>query len=200
MTLLAAIATLALAACGGSGSSAPATLVGYAIEPTTSVADLSLPDTVSGEPTSLAAPAGSLRVVYFGFTNCPDICPTTLAAVKAAIGRVTPEHSGRVTATMITVDPDRDSAAGLTQYIRSFDPAWTAMRTDDAAALARVADRFGVSYVVTTDDDGTVEVDHTATTFVVDDDGTIVDYLMAGATPAEIANDLDILLAERPVG
>ena len=193
-----------LAACGDdqpatdSGRITKATaLVGYALKPPSSSADVTVPEAASGEPVQLVARPGGLLFVYFGYTNCPDVCPTSLAAIKAALARVTPERAAKVDLVMITVDPQRDTAAVLPGYVQSFDPSWKGLRTEDAAVLAAAAERFGVSYAVTTAADGTVEVSHTGTAFVVDETGEIVDSLLFGVTPKDVANDITYLLPDR---
>ncbi|HQV56681.1 MAG TPA: SCO family protein [Ilumatobacteraceae bacterium] len=199
--LLLVLAPLALiTACGddraAKDSSAPSgtALIGYALKPPANTADLALPEAGSGEPVTLKAKPGGLMVVYFGYTNCPDVCPTSMAAAKAALRMVGAEKAAKVDGVMITVDPDRDTAAILPGYVESFVPTWRALRTEDADLLATAAKRFGVSYSVKTAADGSIEVSHTGTMFIVDETGDVVDAMLFGVTPADIANDFVYLL------
>ena len=95
---------------------------------------------------------------------------------------------------MATVDPSRDTGDVLTPYVQSFVANGSALRTTTDADLRKVADRFGVEYSVTTTAEGKIEVVHTGSMYIVDDQGVIADVLAFGVSPADIANDLTILL------
>lgn len=185
-----------LAGCGGDDKAAPnaTPLVGYALQPPTVVKDLSLPDATSGSPFTYQAPAGQLIIAYFGYTNCPDVCPTSLAAIKQALIRIGADRAAKVHVAMATVDPSRDTGDVLTPYVQSFVANGSALRTTTDADLRKVADRFGVEYSVTTTAEGKIEVVHTGSMYIVDDQGVIADVLAFGVSPADIANDLTILL------
>lgn len=190
--LLAIVGVIAvpLVGCGGD----EATLAGYTLTPPTVVGDLSLPVASTGEPMAFIAEDGELMVMYFGYTSCPDVCPTTLASVRAAL-RQMGDDANRVSLAMATVDPMRDSAEVMTGYVESFVDGAVGLRTDDADQLRTVADRFGVTYEVTGSGADT-EVVHSGALYVVDPAGTIVDVLPFGVTPDDIRNDLEILLEE----
>jgi protein SCO1/2 len=185
--LLLACAT-PLAACGGDD----AQLVGYQLEPATDVSDLSLPDAATGEPVAMTAADGELMLMYFGYTACPDVCPTTLASVRSALRKLG-DGAERIGLAMATVDPARDTADVLPGYVQSFLPDAVGLRTEDPDELQQVADRFGATYSVTGSGDDT-EVTHSGALFVVDDTGTVIDVLPFGVTPDDIRNDLEILL------
>ena len=200
-----AVVALAFAACGSSdavsegqsGASSDPVLSGVVREPAPVVDVASVPSlTDPGTDVEFKAQPGGLEVVYFGFTNCPDVCPTTLSDYSAALNRLEREEEGSTDAidtVMVTVDPARDLDV-LPQYVSSFVPDATAAGTLDDDVLQAAAAPFGVSYDVRTLDDGTVEVDHSPFLYVVDDQGELVLSWQFGATPTDIASDLDILL------
>lgn len=184
-------AAVTVAAACGSG---PAELSGYTLDPPPVVGDLALPDTAVGEEMALRAEEGGLLLLFFGYTSCPDVCPLTMANIRQAL-RDLGDRADRVQVAMVTVDPDRDTPEVLTEYVHTFVPDGHALRADDDAALRLAADRFGVSYSVTTTDDGSVEVAHTGTVFVIDEHGEVVLGWSFGTTAAEMTGDLAALLS-----
>jgi protein SCO1/2 len=170
LAAVAAVAVLTTTACGGGDDHE---LVGLTRDPEPQVDDTPLPDVADGgKPFTFKAPAGGLLIVYFGYTNCPDVCPTTLADLKVALADLGDDAS-RVATAMVTVDPQRDTAV-LADYVQSFVPGAHALATDDQAALQAVAGPFGVSYSVTTSPTGEVQVAHSSYLFAVDDAGKLV--------------------------
>ena len=185
------LAVLVPLACGDDAS--PAQMVGYSLTPPPQVGNLALPAADGAQPVGFAPAAGHLKVVYFGYTSCPDVCPTTLADLKAALARIK-DDAKRIEVAMITVDPKRDTAETLPAYVRSFVPDAQALRTEDDAVLRKVADAFGANYSVTTNAEGKVEVEHTGSLYVINPAGEIVDVLSYPTPAKDIANDLGILL------
>jgi protein SCO1/2 len=186
-----AAAGIAITGCGGEDRE----LVGYTREPAPDVADVALPDVADdGREFAFRAPAGGLLVVYFGYANCPDVCPTTLANVRGARQDLG-DDAERVSLAMVTVDPERDTDV-LAEYVRSFVPAAHALATDDGGDLQAAADRFGVSYQVAERPDGEVEVAHTDHLFAVDDAGTLVLTWPSGTERQDLAGDLEQLLRD----
>lgn len=190
LAMWAVISVVALAACGS--DEAQRRLAGYTLDPPTQVGDLTLPDAATGEPFAFRAAPGHLLVVYFGYTACPDVCPTTLATLRAAI-RSLDHGAERIDLAMATVDPARDTADILPGYVRSFVAGGAALRTDDDIELRAVTDRFGATYRVTVDGPK-VEVSHSGAMYVVDETGAVLDVLPFGLTKDDVANDLAILL------
>ena len=181
-----------LAACGGGGSHE---FVGYTrdSEPVVDVA--ALPDLSNGgQPFEMRAQPGHLLVVYFGYTNCPDFCPTTMTNVARAQQDLGDDGS-RIDVAMVTVDPERDTAV-LADYVRSFVPDAHALATDDAALLATVAEPFGVSYQVSTKPDGSIDVAHTTFLYAVDEHGSLVITWPSGTSADDLAADLRQLLRD----
>jgi len=143
---------------------------------------------------SMRAAEGRLLVVYFGFLNCPDVCPTTLADLRSALGRLTEAERDRVDLAFVTVDPERDGPDELAAYLRHFAPRHHALR-DDEAELSAALDAFLASAEVRVDSDGDVEVAHTAVLYAVDAAGLVVLEWPFGTSPAALADDLRVLLA-----
>jgi protein SCO1/2 len=159
-----------------------------------SVGVVSLPDVSNDDvPFFFQASDGELLVVYFGFTFCPDICPTTLADLKSVLGDLG-DDAVSVDVAMITVDPERDSAETLVDYVQWFIPDAHALRTDDRAELEEAGDAFGAEFSVVNTSDGGVEVLHTAYLYGVDDTGRIVATWPFGAELDDIATDVRFLL------
>ena len=199
MTALVAILVIA-AACGSSASpskAAPTTLRGYVPRPTLEVGALSLPDSSAANADfPFRAKPGDLLLAYFGYTNCPDICPATLADLRISLKRLGAEAT-RVPVAMVTVDPRRDTAEVLSTYLRHFFKDSHALRTDDPAALQTVADAFGVQYEVQTDAQGKVDVGHTSLVFAIDDKGRVVDAWPTGMDNKIVTDDLRLLLSHQ---
>jgi protein SCO1/2 len=183
-------ATVIVSACGTNEAHE---LTGYRREPAPMVGDITLPDlTRDGDDLALRAEPGHLLVIYFGYTNCPDFCPTTLSDLRLATRRMD-EDPARIDTAMITVDPDRDLSI-LSDYITSFFDDGHALGTDDGQRLAEAAAPFGVSYDVSIADDGVVEVAHTTALYAVDDTGHLALTWQFGVSIDDLAADLDLLL------
>ena len=188
------VATIVLAACGSDSSEVA--LSGVVREPAPSVDVTTLPSlTDPGSEVTFAAQDDHLKAVYFGFTNCPDICPTTLADFTVALRKLDrlSDRADRVETLMVTVDPDRDLDV-LPGYIASFVSDGVAAGTTDAEVLAEAAEPFGVVYDVRKLDDGSIEVDHSTFLYVVDDTGHLVLSWQFGASSDDMASDVEILL------
>lgn len=140
-----------------------------------------------------AAP-GRLLFTFFGFTHCPDLCPTTLGDLRKALRRLG-EPADRVDVSFITVDPDRDSADVLTRYLASFFLRAHALRPASSAELLAVQAAFGATSRVTRRADGDSDVAHTASSYIVDEQGRVLVEWDFGTTPAQMAADLKILFS-----
>ena len=190
---IAAVATGALlfVACGSDTTSK--TLSGYELDPAPSVGALSLPEASNGDADfTFKAADGRLLIVYFGYTSCPDVCPTTLAEVKKSFKQLG-DAADKVDVAMATIDPNRDTGEIITGYVQIFIPGAHALRSDDPAQLESVAAAFGASYSVTTAADGQIDVSHSAGMYVVDPSGTVVLTWPFGIPADGIATDLEIL-------
>ncbi|MGI9579435.1 MAG: SCO family protein [Microthrixaceae bacterium] len=174
----------------------PDTYSGYVVDPPVSVAEVTLPVADGSDEMTMVAQPGGLEVVYFGYTFCPDVCPTTMADVRKALAELPADEADRVGVSMLTIDPARDTAEVLDAYIANFVDDGVALRTEDDTRLRAAADAFGANYEVTTNDEGDIEVKHTGELYAVDDTGTIVMQWPFGTSYESLARDLRSLLAE----
>jgi protein SCO1/2 len=111
-------------------------------------------------------------LVFFGFTHCPDVCPTTLFEVSEILRSLGPD-ADRVRALFITVDPERDTPALMKDYLASFDPHLAGL-TGDPAAVTAVAKAYRVYFKKVPLDQGGYTMDHTAIVYLMDKDGRFV--------------------------
>lgn len=186
-----------LAACGGSDAAEEATFAGYEREPEPTVGAASLPAVNrGGADFAFRADDGGLLIVYFGYTSCPDVCPTTMADARLALNTLG-ERADDVDFAFVTIDPNRDTDDVTTSYVEAFVDDGIALRTEDPDALAIAADAFGVTYSVVENEDGEIEVGHSPHAYVVDDTGSVVLTWPFGVSAEDIANDLTILLDRR---
>jgi len=183
-----------LAGCGGGGGGQ---ISGIQLTPAPRVGAVSLPTAASpSAPFRFRASAGHLLLVYFGYTSCPDVCPTTLSDLRTALG---PHGLGglgrRVDVAMVTIDPKRDTTRVISNYLHTFFPHGTALRTGDDRLLRRAAEAFGADYAVTYGRRPQDEkVSHTAFVYAVDSRGAVAVQWSFGTRPPEYASDLRILL------
>ncbi len=131
---------------------------------------------------------GKPFLVFFGFTHCPDVCPTTLFDVSEVMKSLGPD-ADRVGVAFITVDPARDTAASLKEYLSSFDPHVKGL-TGDAAALAAVAKEYRVYYRKVPLDGGDYTMDHTAIVYLMDKNGHFVSPFSLKRKPEASAAEL----------
>ena len=147
----------------------------------------------NGKNRKLADFRGKAVVVFFGYTQCPDVCPTTLAALAEAMKDLGPD-ADRVQVLFITVDPDRDTPALLAQYVPAFDRRFLGLY-GDAEATARTAKEFKIIYQkVPGSSVGTYTMDHSAGTYVFDPQGRLRLYVANGQGADVFAHDLRELL------
>lgn len=158
--------------------------------------ELSLTD-ADGKARTLADFKGKVTLVFFGFTQCPDVCPTTLAEL-AAVKRDLGKDGERVQGVFVSVDPQRDTPAILKAYMAAFDPSFVALRgTPEQTQTA--ARNFKVFYAqVPGRTEGSYSVDHTAGTFVFDAQGRVRLFVRYGSGAEALRHDLKLLLAEEP--
>ncbi|MFV0309263.1 MAG: SCO family protein [Desertimonas sp.] len=186
-----------VAGCGGDDDES-IELLGVTREPVLDVASTELPAAKDGTAVTMKAAEDGLMVVYFGYTSCPDICPTTMSDLARAVNDLPADEAERVAVAFATVDPERDTAEVLEGYLGSFFDDGVALRTDDADALAEAAGAFGVEYDVADHDAGDRDYDvaHTAVTYVVDDTGRVVVEWPFGFAAQDMTTDLNTLLQE----
>jgi protein SCO1 len=147
----------------------------------------------TGERTSLGDFAGKVVVVYFGYTFCPDVCPTTLGRLATALDLLGDEAEN-VQVLMVSVDPERDTPEVLARYVPGFDDSFLGL-TGSRQEVAELATVYGV-YFEKANVEGAAGylVDHTATVMVVDRDGYLKLVLPFDVSAADIADDLAYLV------
>jgi protein SCO1/2 len=186
--LLAVAFAALIAACGSGGPS----FKGSDVTGSSFGKDFTLTD-ASGATRTLADYRGKAVVVFFGYTQCPDVCPTTLAALADAMKQLGPE-ADRVQVLFVTVDPERDTAELLKAYVPAFDPRFVGLR-GDAKATEAVAKEFKVVYQKVPGPTPTsYTVDHSAGTFLYDPQGRLRVYVGHGQAPDVFVHDLRELL------
>lgn len=155
--------------------------------------DFALPD-VQGQLRTLADFKGKVTVVFFGFTQCPDVCPSTLvelAQIKKSLGA----DGERLQAVFITVDPERDTPEILKAYMASFDPSFVALRGTPEQTLA-TAKAFKVYFAKSPGKtEGSYSMDHTAASYVFDTQGRVRLFARYGQPSDGLMADLKALLA-----
>ena len=155
--------------------------------------DFSLVDP-DGNVRTLADFKGKVVVMFFGYTQCPDICPTTLTEMQQVMTLMGPQ-SDKVQVLFVTVDPARDTAAILKQYVPAFDPRFLGLRPADDAALEKVAKDFKIYYKkVPGTSPGSYTMDHTAGSYAFDPQGHLRLYIKHAQGPETLAHDLRELL------
>ena len=134
---------------------------------------------------------GKAVVLFFGFTHCPDVCPTTLADVANALKELGPDAE-RVQVLFVTVDPERDTPKDLANYVTAFNPRFLALR-GDLPATQRVAKEFKIFYEKRKQG-GSYTVDHSAQTYVIDPQGRLRLLVRHDRIAADLADDLRVIL------
>jgi protein SCO1 len=146
-----------------------------------------------GKPHTLADFRGKVVVLFFGYTQCPDVCPTTLAELAEVMKQLGPD-AARVQVLFATIDPDRDTGELLAQYVPAFNPAFLGLY-GDADATARTAKEFRVFYQKQPGrSPATYTMDHSAGTFLFDPQGRLRVYVSYGQGPDVFVHDIRELL------
>jgi protein SCO1/2 len=193
-----------LAGCGGEQAGASDTqsseqpvyeppTEGTPIEPPRELMDFTLPNQ-DGEPMSLSDLRGKPTLIYFGYTYCPDVCPTTLADLMRA-KRQLGDLGDEVNVLLISVDPERDSPQVLKQYLGNFDEDFVGMRAD-TTTMQQIGADYGL-YVRKREIEGTSAaylVDHTANTYFVDEAGRLIMIYGYGIPAEVVAEDVESYL------
>jgi len=147
----------------------------------------------TGKTRTLADFKGRVVVVFFGFTHCPDVCPTTLVEMKAVKEKLGKDGE-RLQVLFVTVDPERDSPEVLAKYVPAFDPSFLGLY-GDAEAIARTAKEFKVFYKKVPGASPTsYSVDHTAALYVYDPSGRLRLFAKHAQGADALAHDIRLLL------
>ncbi|MBI4631826.1 MAG: SCO family protein [Chloroflexi bacterium] len=183
--LISMAGAVAIIALGTAIFKQPYTFHGSLIEPPVRAADFLLSDQ-HGQLFQLGKQAGSVVLIYFGYTNCPDACPAALARfkqVRAGLGA----EAAATRFVLITVDPRNDTPQRLTSYLESFDPTFIGL-TGSPYELQTVYQRYGIYQAATTQG-----VDHTDRIYLVDKQGNLRLTYTADTTAAELTRDVQQL-------
>ena len=150
----------------------------------------------TGQVRTLEEFRGKVVAVFFGFTRCPDVCPTTLAQTKLALTKLG-EDAKRVQVIFVTVDPERDTQEVLAAYVTGFDPSFVGLRgsVEETAAIAREFKVFYQKSAGTTPEN--YSIDHTAAIYVFDPQGQLRLFLRHNAAGDDLVADLKLLLADK---
>ncbi|MBL8350534.1 MAG: SCO family protein [Burkholderiaceae bacterium] len=196
--LAAALATMfaGLSGCDGKapGATAKPSFKGVDITGAEYARTLALTD-ADGQRRTLADFKGKVVVVFFGYTQCPDVCPTTMAEL-AEVKRQLGADGARVQGIFVTVDPERDTAALLKAYVANFGPDIVGLRgtPDEIKAAAK---EFKVFYgKVPGKTETSYTVDHTAGSYIFDTQGKVRLFTRYGSGAQALIDDLKLLLAE----
>ena len=148
----------------------------------------------TGKPRTLADFKGKAVVVFFGYTQCPDVCPTTMAEMAAVMQKLGP-LADQVQVLFVTLDPERDTQELLANYVPAFDKRFLGLR-GTPEQTAKTAKEFKVFYSkVPGTDPGSYTIDHTAGSYVFDRDGRLRLFIRHGQGPDPIVHDLRQLLS-----
>lgn len=149
----------------------------------------------TGKPRALADFRGQVVVMFFGFTHCPDVCPTTLAELAGAVKKLGPAGE-KVQVLLVTIDPERDTPELLAKYVTAFNPKFLALR-GNADETARVAKEFKVIYQkVAGPHAENYAMDHSAGSYIFDRQGRLRLYVGYGRGADVFAHDIDLLLKQ----
>jgi protein SCO1/2 len=135
---------------------------------------------------------GQVTVLLFGFTHCPDLCPTTLSNLAAVLDQLG-EDRDRVEIVFITVDPERDTSGVLRDYLSGFGPNFIGL-TGEAVAIRKAAKTFKVFFQKKPLPDGDYTMDHSAVIYILDPQGRVRLMFSAGRQPKDVAHDILQLL------
>jgi protein SCO1/2 len=190
---LAVVILLGLASAGVMLTQKAATLRGSEITPAQPAPEINLKDQ-NGRPFQLSALRGKVVLLYFGYTSCPDVCPTTLAdlrQVRSMLG----DKGQDVQVVFITVDPDRDTPDRLQSYVSAFDPSFLGLG-GSLSDLEPVYQSYGVYREIDKSGDsaGGYSVTHTARVYLIDPQGNLRLTYSFGTLPEDIAHDIRVLL------
>ena len=191
--VLGLVLTITLAGCGNKTASAPAEkfkstdITGAAFG-----TDFKLTDH-NGVPRTLADFKGKVVVMFFGYTHCPDVCPTTMTDMALALKKLGSDAE-KVQVLFVTLDPNRDTQALLAQYVPSFNPTFLGLYADEAATI-QIAKDFHIFFQKQEGKNSKqYAIDHTAGNYIYDRDGKLRLFMNYGQDTEIIVHDLKLLV------
>ncbi|MEZ4671807.1 MAG: SCO family protein [Anaerolineae bacterium] len=190
---------VAVSACGTAGQAKnvfeSSDLRGAVINPPRQLTDFTFAST-TGDPFQLSQHHGQTILLYFGYRSCPDFCPTTFAELKQVYEKLN-SPKDKLKIVFVTVDPDRDTVENLTPYTQAFNQDFIGLR-DDGPALKTLMDEFGVVATKRQVGDSALSylIDHTASVFLIDENGDLRMQYLYGTDYRDIVHDLQIVLQQ----
>lgn len=145
------------------------------------------------QPYRLSEPTEHWRLVFFGYTFCPDICPTTLADLRLLLGKLPEASRGRVQVVMVSVDPERDTPERLQQYLAFFDPQYIGLG-GDLEAIQATSNALGVPFIPADTSRPNYTVDHSGNLAIVNPQGELHGFIRAPLQVERLAQGLPQLL------
>jgi protein SCO1 len=161
---------------------------GTLLTPRHALPDFSLIDS-QGRSFGPANLRGHWSMLFFGYTNCPDFCPTTLSTLAAMQKQLRAEHSVLPQVIFVSVDAKRDTPAQLANYVPYFDPEFIGLTAADQPAIEALAKQWGVAVMVQPPKDGSYTVDHSSAIFVLDPKGRLAAILSGPFTVGALQSD-----------
>ncbi|HDZ58249.1 MAG TPA: SCO family protein [Pseudomonas xinjiangensis] len=149
----------------------------------------------TGEPWTRADLVNQWDLVFFGYTFCPDICPTTMAELRQLTTALPPETADKVQVTMISVDPNRDTPEQLSKYLDYFDAGFKGA-TGEPAELAKLANALSIAYIEPDTSENNYLVDHSGQVVIVDPQGNYVGFIRPPLNPQQLAQWLPRIMAQ----
>jgi protein SCO1/2 len=137
---------------------------------------------------------GRLMLIYFGYTFCPDVCPTTLATMAQAYDGLTPDEQKQVALIFITVDPERDTVDQMADYVQNFSPALIGL-TGTPEQIANVLQEFRVYARKAEGNGGNYSVDHSSIIYLINRDGKFAAYFSGDTKAADLVAGIKARLA-----
>jgi protein SCO1/2 len=200
--LLSFVFVCVAAACGAAaaliwspkGPPGPALATGSLLAPSRELADFSLIDH-RGRSFGPANLRGHWSLMFFGYTNCPDFCPTTLAMLAALEKQLRTANVVPPQVIFVSVDAQRDTPAQLAKYVPYFDPEFIGLTAADQPAIESLAKKWGVAVMIQPAKDGNYTVDHSGAIFVIDPSGKLTAILSGPFTLDALQSDLKRIVA-----
>lgn len=146
----------------------------------------------NGQRRTLADFKGKVVTLFFGFTHCPDVCPTTLGEMAVVMKELGPD-AGRLQVLFVTVDPERDTAEVLKRYVPAFHPSFLGL-TGNTEDIARTAKEFKIFFQKQNLPNGGYTMDHSAGTYILDGEGRLRLFAQYGIGAPALLHDIRLLL------
>src|SRR5277367_1075145 len=169
---------------------------GTILAPSRKLADFSLTDQ-NGRNFGPANLRGHWSLLFFGYTNCPDFCPTTLTTLAAVQKRLRADNSPLPQVIFVSVDAKRDTPAQLAKFVPNFDPGFIGLTAADQPTIEAFAKKLGVAVIIQPTADGNYTVDHSGALFVLNPDGRLTAILTGPFSVAALQGDFQHIVAAR---